>query len=103
MHGLVKTICKLIQIQAIQLGKDGDESVWSLYGIRLVLHSFYLETIITFCLISRKKKKEIKLIVDFCLTLFLCVLLCSHCAGSHVLAQVAHRGCGISILGDYRA
>ncbi|XP_005522712.1 PREDICTED: focadhesin isoform X1 [Pseudopodoces humilis] len=38
VHGLVKTICKLIQIQAIQLGKDGDESVWSLYGIRSTPH-----------------------------------------------------------------
>ncbi|NXO98546.1 FOCAD protein, partial [Certhia brachydactyla] len=38
VHGLVKTICKLIQIQAIQLGKDGDESVWSLYGIRNIPH-----------------------------------------------------------------
>ncbi|NXB71749.1 FOCAD protein, partial [Donacobius atricapilla] len=38
VHGLVKTICKLIQIQAIQLGKDGDESVWSLYGIRSAPH-----------------------------------------------------------------
>ncbi|NXM42399.1 FOCAD protein, partial [Gymnorhina tibicen] len=38
VHGLVKTICKLIQIQAIQLGKDEDESVWSLYGIRNIPH-----------------------------------------------------------------
>uniref|UniRef100_A0A803W8P2 Focadhesin n=1 Tax=Ficedula albicollis TaxID=59894 RepID=A0A803W8P2_FICAL len=38
VHGLVKTICKLIQIQAIQLGKDGPESVWSLYGIRSTPH-----------------------------------------------------------------
>ncbi|XP_041255028.1 focadhesin isoform X1 [Onychostruthus taczanowskii] len=38
VHGLVKTICKLIQIQAVQLGKDGDESVWSLYGIRSTPH-----------------------------------------------------------------
>ncbi|NWS83492.1 FOCAD protein, partial [Toxostoma redivivum] len=38
VHGLVKTVCKLIQIQAIQLGKDGDESVWSLYGIRSTPH-----------------------------------------------------------------
>ncbi|NXM95608.1 FOCAD protein, partial [Sylvia borin] len=38
VHGLVKTICKLIQIQAIQLGEDGDESVWSLYGIRTSPH-----------------------------------------------------------------
>ncbi|NWS27193.1 FOCAD protein, partial [Polioptila caerulea] len=38
VHGLVKTICKLIQIQAIQLGKDGDVSVWSLYGIRNIPH-----------------------------------------------------------------
>ncbi|XP_066195236.1 focadhesin isoform X2 [Sylvia atricapilla] len=38
VHGLVKTICKLIQIQAIQLGEDGDESVWSLYGIRTTPH-----------------------------------------------------------------
>ncbi|KAM9214248.1 focadhesin [Leptosomus discolor] len=34
MHGLVKIILKLLQIQAIQLGKDGDEAVWNLYGIR---------------------------------------------------------------------
>ncbi|XP_071436202.1 focadhesin isoform X1 [Pithys albifrons albifrons] len=34
VHGLVKTICKLLQIQAVQLGEDGDESVWNLYGIR---------------------------------------------------------------------
>uniref|UniRef100_A0A8C5TYH8 Focadhesin n=1 Tax=Malurus cyaneus samueli TaxID=2593467 RepID=A0A8C5TYH8_9PASS len=38
VHGLVKAICKLIQIQAIQLGKDGDESVWRLYGIRSTPH-----------------------------------------------------------------
>lgn len=38
VHGLVKTICKLIQIQAIQLGKDGDESAWSVYGIRNTPH-----------------------------------------------------------------
>ncbi|KAM7023536.1 focadhesin [Acridotheres tristis] len=38
VHGLVKAMCKLIQIQAIQLGKDGDESVWSLYGIRSTPH-----------------------------------------------------------------
>ncbi|XP_017661540.1 PREDICTED: focadhesin [Lepidothrix coronata] len=38
VHGLVKTICKLLQIQAIQLGKDGDESVWNLYGIRSIPH-----------------------------------------------------------------
>ncbi|KAJ7424119.1 hypothetical protein BTVI_07679 [Pitangus sulphuratus] len=37
VHGLVKTICKLLQIQAIQLGKDGVESVWNLYGIRSIL------------------------------------------------------------------
>ncbi|XP_063176003.1 focadhesin [Chroicocephalus ridibundus] len=34
VHGLVKTICKLLQIQAVQLEKDGDEAVWNLYGIR---------------------------------------------------------------------
>ncbi|NXM79001.1 FOCAD protein, partial [Serilophus lunatus] len=38
VHGLVKTICKLLQIQAVQLGKDGDESVWNLYGIRNTPH-----------------------------------------------------------------
>lgn len=54
VHGLVRTIWKLLQIQAIQLGKDGDEAVWNLYGIRLVSHWFYLDTVITFCLISSK-------------------------------------------------
>ncbi|XP_069633577.1 focadhesin [Haliaeetus albicilla] len=34
VHGLIRTIWKLLQIQAIQLGKDGDEAVWNLYGIR---------------------------------------------------------------------
>ncbi|NXN81935.1 FOCAD protein, partial [Bombycilla garrulus] len=38
VHGLVKTICKLMQIQAIELRKDGDESVWRLYGIRSSPH-----------------------------------------------------------------
>ncbi|KAM8984667.1 focadhesin isoform 1-T3 [Ara ararauna] len=34
VHGLVKTILKLLQIQAIQLGEDGNEAVRNLYGIR---------------------------------------------------------------------
>ncbi|XP_074993975.1 focadhesin isoform X6 [Calonectris borealis] len=38
VHGLVKTIWKLLQIQAIQLGKDGDKAVWNLYGIRNTPH-----------------------------------------------------------------
>ncbi|KAM6230125.1 focadhesin [Porphyrio hochstetteri] len=38
VHGLVKTILKLIQIQAVQLGKDGDVAVQNLYGIRNALH-----------------------------------------------------------------
>ncbi|KAM7076918.1 focadhesin isoform 1-T2 [Ciconia maguari] len=38
VHGLVKTIWKLLQIQAIQLGKDGDEAVRNLYGIRSTPH-----------------------------------------------------------------
>ncbi|KAM6109695.1 focadhesin isoform 2-T2 [Phoenicopterus ruber ruber] len=38
VHGLVKTICKLLQIQAIQLGKDGHEAVQNLYGIRNTPH-----------------------------------------------------------------
>ncbi|KFM04188.1 Focadhesin [Aptenodytes forsteri] len=38
VHGLVKTIWKLLQIQAIQLGKDGDEAVRNLYGIRNTPH-----------------------------------------------------------------
>uniref|UniRef100_A0A8C0C030 Focadhesin n=1 Tax=Buteo japonicus TaxID=224669 RepID=A0A8C0C030_9AVES len=38
VHGLVRTIWKLLQIQAIQLGKDGDEAVWNLYGIRNAPH-----------------------------------------------------------------
>uniref|UniRef100_A0A8B9CMG3 Focadhesin n=1 Tax=Anser brachyrhynchus TaxID=132585 RepID=A0A8B9CMG3_9AVES len=35
VHGLVKTIWKLLQIQAVQLGRDGDEAVQNLYEIRL--------------------------------------------------------------------
>ncbi|XP_068278531.1 focadhesin isoform X2 [Nyctibius grandis] len=38
VHGLVKTIWKLLQIQAVQLGKDGDDAVWNLYGIRNTPH-----------------------------------------------------------------
>ncbi|XP_053909823.1 focadhesin isoform X1 [Cuculus canorus] len=38
VHGLVKTIWKLLQIQAIQLGKDGNEAVQNLYGIRNTPH-----------------------------------------------------------------
>ncbi|XP_052634403.1 focadhesin isoform X2 [Harpia harpyja] len=38
VHGLVRTIWKLLQIQAIQLGKGGDEAVWNLYGIRNAPH-----------------------------------------------------------------
>ncbi|XP_005155029.2 focadhesin [Melopsittacus undulatus] len=34
VHGLVKTILKLLQIQAIQLGEDGNEAARKLYGIR---------------------------------------------------------------------
>ncbi|NWR77314.1 FOCAD protein, partial [Centropus unirufus] len=40
VHGLVKTIWKLLQIQAVQLGKDGEEEVWNLYGIRNNPHPF---------------------------------------------------------------
>ncbi|XP_054665366.1 focadhesin isoform X2 [Grus americana] len=38
VHGLVKTILKLLQIQAIELGRDGDEAVRNLYGIRSTPH-----------------------------------------------------------------
>ncbi|XP_054253449.1 focadhesin isoform X3 [Indicator indicator] len=38
VHGLIKTIWKLLQIQAVQLGKDEDEAVWNLYGIRIAPH-----------------------------------------------------------------
>ncbi|XP_042660532.1 focadhesin isoform X2 [Tyto alba] len=38
VHGLVKTIWKLLQIQAAQLEKDGDEAVRNLYGIRNTPH-----------------------------------------------------------------
>uniref|UniRef100_A0A8B9GT48 Focadhesin n=1 Tax=Amazona collaria TaxID=241587 RepID=A0A8B9GT48_9PSIT len=38
VHGLVKTILKLLQIQAIQLGEDGNEAVQNLYGIRINPH-----------------------------------------------------------------
>uniref|UniRef100_A0A669QDY8 Focadhesin n=1 Tax=Phasianus colchicus TaxID=9054 RepID=A0A669QDY8_PHACC len=34
VHGLIKTIWKLLQIQATQLGRDGNEAVQNLYGIR---------------------------------------------------------------------
>ncbi|NWQ77385.1 FOCAD protein, partial [Columbina picui] len=40
VHGLVKTIRKLLRMQAIQLGKDGDKAVWNLYGIRSTPHPF---------------------------------------------------------------
>ncbi|XP_071588266.1 focadhesin isoform X2 [Heliangelus exortis] len=40
VHGLVKTISKLLQIQALKLEKDGDEAVWNLYGIRNTPHPF---------------------------------------------------------------
>lgn len=51
VHGLVKTILKLLQIQAIQLGEDGNEAVRNLYGVRLVSRWFYLDTVIIFYLI----------------------------------------------------
>ncbi|XP_061874504.1 focadhesin [Colius striatus] len=38
VHGLIKIIWKLLQIQAVQLGKDGDEAVQNLYGIRNTPH-----------------------------------------------------------------
>ncbi|KAM6303675.1 focadhesin isoform 2-T2 [Podargus strigoides] len=38
VDGLVKTVWKLLQIQAIQLGKDGDEAIQNLYGIRNIPH-----------------------------------------------------------------
>ncbi|XP_062455622.1 focadhesin isoform X3 [Rhea pennata] len=38
VHGLIKTIWKLLQMQALQLGKDGDEAVWNLYAIRNTPH-----------------------------------------------------------------
>ncbi|KFV72105.1 Focadhesin, partial [Dryobates pubescens] len=38
VHGLIKTIWKLLQIQAVQLGKDDNEAVWNLYGIRITPH-----------------------------------------------------------------
>uniref|UniRef100_A0A8C0FNP3 Focadhesin n=1 Tax=Bubo bubo TaxID=30461 RepID=A0A8C0FNP3_BUBBB len=38
VHGLVKTIRKLLQIQATQLEKDGYEAVQNLYGIRNTPH-----------------------------------------------------------------
>uniref|UniRef100_A0A493T3U9 Focadhesin n=1 Tax=Anas platyrhynchos platyrhynchos TaxID=8840 RepID=A0A493T3U9_ANAPP len=34
VHGLVKTVWKLLQIQAVQRGREGDEAVQKLYGIR---------------------------------------------------------------------
>lgn len=77
MHGLVKTIWKLLQIQAIQLGQDGDEAVWNLYGIRLVSHLFYLDIIITFCLISRKKHR-LSVDTDFQCVSFFTVQVIKH-------------------------
>nr|XP_009940730.1 PREDICTED: focadhesin [Opisthocomus hoazin] len=38
VHGLVKTILKLLQIQALHLGNEGDEAVRNLYGIRNIPH-----------------------------------------------------------------
>nr|XP_009675312.1 PREDICTED: focadhesin [Struthio camelus australis] len=38
VHGLVKTIWKLLQMQTLHLGKDGDEAVWNLYAIRITPH-----------------------------------------------------------------
>ncbi|NXJ99967.1 FOCAD protein, partial [Corythaixoides concolor] len=55
VHGLVKTIWKLLQIQAIQLGKDGDEAVWNLYGIRLVSRNVALYG---FSLLSVSRKQS---------------------------------------------
>lgn len=63
VHGLVKTVWKLLRIQAIQLGKDGDEAVWNLYGIRSVSRRFYLYTITTFRLISRKSIDSVLMLV----------------------------------------
>ncbi|XP_051498535.1 focadhesin [Apus apus] len=40
VHGLVKTISKLLKYQALQLGKDGDEAIQNLYGIRNTPHPF---------------------------------------------------------------
>ncbi|XP_030423608.1 focadhesin isoform X4 [Gopherus evgoodei] len=38
VHGLVKIIGKLLQMQAITVGKSGDEAVWDLYAIRYPPH-----------------------------------------------------------------
>ncbi|NXF86617.1 FOCAD protein, partial [Eubucco bourcierii] len=38
VHGLIKTIWKLLEIQAARLGSDQDESVRNLYGIRITPH-----------------------------------------------------------------
>ncbi|XP_042706486.1 focadhesin isoform X3 [Chrysemys picta bellii] len=38
VHGLVKIIGKLLQMQAITVGKNGDEAVWDLYSIRYPPH-----------------------------------------------------------------
>ncbi|KAM8793170.1 focadhesin [Eudromia elegans] len=38
VHGLVKTIRKLLQMQVVQLGEDGDEAVWNLYAVRNTPH-----------------------------------------------------------------
>lgn len=40
VHGLVKTVWKLLQIQAVQRGREGDEAIQNLYGVRLVSHWF---------------------------------------------------------------
>ncbi|KFQ33778.1 Focadhesin, partial [Merops nubicus] len=38
VHGLVKTIWKLLQMQAVELGRGGNEAVSNLYGIRNTPH-----------------------------------------------------------------
>ncbi|NXG65496.1 FOCAD protein, partial [Hemiprocne comata] len=40
VHGLVKTISKLLKIQALQLAKEGHEAIQNLYGIRNTPHPF---------------------------------------------------------------
>ncbi|XP_075787600.1 focadhesin [Pelodiscus sinensis] len=38
VHGLIKIIGKLVQMQALTVGKNGDEAVWDLYAIRYPPH-----------------------------------------------------------------
>lgn len=74
VHGLIKIIWKLLEIQAVQLGSDEDEAVWNLYGIRLASRWFCLDNITTGFFIFRKRD-GLNVDVSF-LSVFFFVLPC---------------------------